>query len=112
MYTVASPDPNPRGGGQLPNPNECNSMLTSGRRGIYPYLYIDEESVPCAKFVSYGKGKILYAGINFIQNHPPQEKPPGHDLKRAKPLPPRQSLCTKALLSGQNRESKAPPPGH
>ena len=21
-YTVASPDPNPRGGGQLPNPNE------------------------------------------------------------------------------------------
>ena len=31
MYTVASPepDPNPRGGGQLPNPNECNSTLTS-----------------------------------------------------------------------------------
>ena len=23
-----------------PNPNECNSMLTSGTRGIYPYLYI------------------------------------------------------------------------
>ena len=23
MYTVANPDPNPRGGGQLPNPNEC-----------------------------------------------------------------------------------------
>ena len=57
MYTVASPDPNPRGGeGQLldsnecnsaltsatreemltPNPNECNSNLTSGTRGIYP----------------------------------------------------------------------------
>ena len=70
MYTVASPDPNPRGGGQLPNPNECNSTLTSATRGetltphpnecnstltsvstgIYPYLYIDEESVPCAKF--------------------------------------------------------------
>ena len=35
MYTVASPDPDPdpdpnrRGGGQLPNPNECNSTLTS-----------------------------------------------------------------------------------
>ena len=59
MCTVASPDPNPRGGGQLPNPNECNSMLTSatrgetltpnpnkcnstltsGTRGIYPNLY-------------------------------------------------------------------------
>ena len=33
MYTVASPDPNPRGGGQLPNPNKCNSVLTSGTRG-------------------------------------------------------------------------------
>ena len=30
MYTVGSPDPdpNPRRGGQLPNPNECNSTLT------------------------------------------------------------------------------------
>ena len=52
MYTVASPDPDPRGGGQLPNPksafyanecneeetltpnpNECNSTLTSGTSG-------------------------------------------------------------------------------
>ena len=39
MYTVASPypDPNRRGGGQLPNPNECNSTLTSGTKNIYPY---------------------------------------------------------------------------
>ena len=41
MYTVASPDPNPRGGGQLPNPNECNSTLTSGTNNIYPHPYID-----------------------------------------------------------------------
>ena len=41
MYTVASPDPNPRGGGQLPNPNECNSTLTSGTKNIYPYPCID-----------------------------------------------------------------------
>ena len=42
LYTVASPDPdsNPWGGGQLPNPNECNSTLTSGTGGIYPYPYI------------------------------------------------------------------------
>ena len=33
MYIVASPDPNHRGGSQLPNPNECNSMLTSATRG-------------------------------------------------------------------------------
>ena len=26
MYTVASPDPNPRRGGQLPNPNEWNQQ--------------------------------------------------------------------------------------
>ena len=41
MYTVARPDPNPRGGDQLPNPNECNSTLTSGTNSIYPYPYID-----------------------------------------------------------------------
>ena len=40
MYTLASPDPNLRGGGQLSDPNECNSTLTSGTRGIYPYPYI------------------------------------------------------------------------
>ena len=35
MYTVASQDPDPdsRGGGQLPNPNECNFTLTSATRG-------------------------------------------------------------------------------
>ena len=35
MYTVASPDPdhNPGREGQLPNPNECNSTLTSRTRG-------------------------------------------------------------------------------
>ena len=34
MYTVASPgpDPDPRGGGQLPNPNKCNFTLTRGTR--------------------------------------------------------------------------------
>ena len=68
MYTVASPgsdpghDPYPRDGGQLPDPNKCNSTLTSGTReealtpnpnewnptlltsgteNIYPYPYID-----------------------------------------------------------------------
>ena len=45
MYTIASPDPNPRGKG---DPNECSSTLTSATRGetltltsgiknIYPY---------------------------------------------------------------------------
>ena len=36
MYTVASPDPSPRDGGQLPNPNKCNFTLTSGTRGEIP----------------------------------------------------------------------------
>ena len=35
MYTLASPDPNPMGGGQLPNPNECNATLTSGTKNIF-----------------------------------------------------------------------------
>ena len=34
LHTVASPGPNPRGGGQLPSPNECNSTLMSGTKGI------------------------------------------------------------------------------
>ena len=39
MYTVASPypDPSPRGGGQLPNPKECISTLTSVTGGTYTY---------------------------------------------------------------------------
>ena len=36
MYTVASPDPSPRDGGQLPNPNKCNFTLMSGTRGEIP----------------------------------------------------------------------------
>ena len=40
MCTVAGPDHNLRGGGQLPYPNECNSMLMSATRGIYPFPYI------------------------------------------------------------------------
>ena len=40
MCTVAGPDHNPKGGGQLPYPNECNSMLMSATRGIYPFPYI------------------------------------------------------------------------
>ena len=32
MYIIAGPDPNPSGGGQLPNPNECNFTLTSATR--------------------------------------------------------------------------------
>ena len=34
MYTIASPDPDPntRGEGQLSNPNECNSTLTSATK--------------------------------------------------------------------------------
>ena len=39
MYAVASPDPdpNPRGWGQLPNPTECNSTLSSVTGGTYPH---------------------------------------------------------------------------
>ena len=32
--------------------------------------------------------------------------------REQKPSPPGKSLCTKTLPSGQNRESKAPLPGH
>ena len=36
---VASPDPNPRGEGELPGPNECNSTLTSAIRSAPTYIY-------------------------------------------------------------------------
>ena len=42
MCTVAGPDHNPRGGRSTTFPDECNSMLMSATRGIYPFpLYID-----------------------------------------------------------------------
>ena len=70
MYTVANPDPiNPRGGGQLLNPDECHSPLTSATRGemltpnpnqcnstltsvtggsfLYPYIIIGGIPPPC-----------------------------------------------------------------
>ena len=74
MYTVASPDPDPitRGEGQLPNPNECNSTLTSATKedtltpnpneynstltsGTNPHLYHKKSlvSVPSAKIEFY-----------------------------------------------------------
>ena len=37
---------------------------------------------------------------------------PGTRLEGSKTPPPGQSLCTKSLSSGQNKESEAPPPGH
>ena len=58
MYTVASPDPdpNPRGGGQLPDPNECYSTLTSEtgdinliRRNRYP-VQKSTETRPVVKY--------------------------------------------------------------
>ena len=36
ICTVAGPDHNPTGGGQLPYPNECNSMLMSATRVFTP----------------------------------------------------------------------------
>ena len=81
MYTVASPDPDPEGEGQLPDPNECNSTLTSatreemlapnpnecnctltrGTRGIYPYpLYrVSHKKVSIKNFYS----ELLKASI-------------------------------------------------
>ena len=64
MYTVASPDPNPRGGVNYltlrvqfyanewneltPNPNECNSTPTSGTSGggvpPKPYIFGKEDN--------------------------------------------------------------------
>ena len=49
MYTVASPDtdhdPNPRGGGQLPNPNEFSSTLMSATSGetLTPYVSVNSK---------------------------------------------------------------------
>ena len=38
MCTAAGPDPNPIGGGQLPNPNECNQ----GYLPLALYIVVDE----------------------------------------------------------------------
>ena len=49
------------------------------------------------------------AGINFIQNHPPPGQTPGTRLEGSKNPPPGTIIVSP---SGQNREWKAPPPGH
>ena len=66
MYTVASldPDPDTRGGGQLLNPNECNSTLTSATR--------EETLTPNPNECSCGGGKAptytIYTrgGVNYL----------------------------------------------
>ena len=68
MYAVASldPDPNTRGGGQLLNPNECNSTLTSATR--------EETLTPNPNECSCGGGGakpppipyILGEGVNYL----------------------------------------------
>ena len=65
---------------------------------IMQFLYISSHS------------RVMQVSISSITI--PRDKPPGHDLKGAKPLLLGQSLCTKILPSEQNRESKAPSSGH
>ena len=67
MYTVASPDPNPRGGGQLPNPNEWNSTLTSEIKNIYLYLYIDLGKWVAGYELSMRDGMV---GVKVLQRQP------------------------------------------
>ena len=67
------------------------------------------------KVLSYRGGLYLIMQVSISSktiSPPPRDKPLGHDLKGVKTLPQGQSLFTKTLPSRQNRESKAPPPGH
>ena len=64
MYTAASPDPiNPRGGGQLPNLNKCNSTLTSGTRGKALTLNPNECNSTLTSGTSWYK---LGEGVNYL----------------------------------------------
>ena len=57
MYTVFSPDPiYNRGGGQLPNPDKCNSTLTSGTRGEVLTSNLNEWNWPPPILYKLGKG--------------------------------------------------------
>ena len=67
MYTVASP----RRGGQLPNPNECNSTPTSETRGIYPHRKI-------LMFMSGDRLRFFHA------RHLPTSPPPPPSLTKLK----------------------------
>ena len=81
-----------RGEMLTPNPNECNSMLTSGTRGIYSYLYIAEESIPCAKF-----------DINPFGEHNKTDSHPD-DTDENIPFPP--ITQEEDLLGNQNSNKK------
>ena len=91
MYTVASPDPNPRGGGELPNPNECNSTLTTNER-VEPRIFTP---TPMDVNDRGHRLRIILA---------PRRQTPGHDLKGAKTLLLGQSLCTKILTKTESQK--------
>ena len=58
--TVADPDPYPTNGGQLPNPNECNSILTSETRG--------EEMVKCGLWRKLSLLSLLWHANTVDEN--------------------------------------------
>ena len=66
---------------------------------------------PVASSFENSKCKELYsyAGINFIHNHPPRDKPPGHDLKGAKTLP-RNNHCVQNPSPRERAGSQKPHP--
>ena len=72
--------------------------------------YVAKLSGQMIKFL----GKLIIMQVSISSKTTPLSwgQTPGTRLEGSKTVPPRQSLCTKTLPSGQNRESKAPPPGH
>ena len=61
MDNVVSPDPsNARGRGQLPNPNECNSTLTSATRGETLTPYPNDCNSALTSRTKGGGGRYIY----------------------------------------------------
>ena len=83
-----------RGETLTPNPNECNSMLTSGTRGIYPYLYIAEESVPRAKFIDIliNRPVVVVVAQNNTENQSDSRQNLSHGLSKQRRTDRAQSI--------------------
>ena len=71
----------------------------SEKDNLYFYLKVHLLSVGT---LSLG---VSYAGINFIQNHPPWDKLPGQDLKGTKTLPLGTIIVQKPLGTKQGVKS-------
>ena len=105
MYTVASPDPYPRGGGQRPNPNDWNSTLTSATREESLTPYPNKCNSALTSEISGGAAPTaptytIYTKVGIQLPNPNEWNSTLTSAKRRETLAPNPNECNSTLTSG------------